>query len=162
MQTLDLALYLVNEPVVGHVGGYADCRRERNCIRAAVALYRDSPKAQEYGGLSGTWWGEYLYDASTGLAPVTFVLTLEETKGRLAGRMEEPATFGDGSSAMLYADIRGRTGGDGQLFFVKTYDGTGGVDHDVSYQGRYDPQRDRIAGTWHIRQSSGTFWMERN
>ena len=64
----------------------------------------------------------------------------------------EPATFGNKDQPWLRATIAGEVRRD-TIEFVKTYDGTGGVNHSVSYRGELDRDNGLILGRYTI--SSG-------
>ena len=76
--------------------------------------------------------------------------------GSFAGRATEPATFGDGTSQVLRADIAGQVIGTA-VSFSKHYDGTGGVRHTVEYRGVIDPERTAMSGNWTVPGAQGTF-----
>lgn len=106
-----------------------------------------------------TWKGSYAY--VDGRPPVHFTLTLT-TKGKaISGRIVEEATFGDGSSDKLVADISGTAFGY-EVKFNKTYDGTGGQSHTVVYRGALDGVAmygfwqvgGQDVGAWHAVRSS--------
>lgn len=102
----------------------------------------------------GTWNGQYGYD--TGNAPrVPFKLVISSVEGmNFAGRISEPATFGNGTSRFLFATVRGTVEGS-RVQFIKTYDGTGGQNHSVRYQGNLNPEGRsvRLNGNWAIERS---------
>jgi hypothetical protein len=59
----------------------------------------------------------------------------------------------------LFAVVSGRRRGF-DVTFLKSYDGTGGYDHSVAYEGRLSPDGMEIEGRWSIWGSwSGTFLM---
>lgn len=100
-----------------------------------------------------TWKGSYGY--IDGRAPVPFTLTLT-TKGKeISGRIIEPATFGDGSSDKLIANIGG-TSSVYEVVFTKTYDGTGGQTHSVSYRGAFDGKT--MYGLWQVGEEDVGVW----
>jgi hypothetical protein len=45
--------------------------------------------------------------------------------------------------------------------FVKTYDGSGGQTHSVTYVGVLDVNAGRIRGTWSLAQLRGVFSLDR-
>lgn len=113
------------------------------------------------GGLSGTsmWSGQYGY--STGQAAVPFTLTLHAAAdGSFTGLTTEPATFGNGSSRALVADVSGSMNGR-RIYFKKTYDGSGGQSHTVEYNGTLSPDGHIMSGTWKLDTLSGSFSAER-
>lgn len=109
-------------------------------------------------GVDGTttWKGSYGYMDSR--APVPFTLTLT-TKGKgISGRVVEPATFGDGSSDTLIANIAGTSSGY-EVTFTKTYDGTGGQTHAVQYRGAVDGNT--MYGVWQLGDGAIGAWYAR-
>lgn len=100
------------------------------------------------------WQGAYSYTDKR--PPVPFSLQLQQNQGSIRGRTTEPATFGNGSSANLYANIAGVVSGS-SISFTKTYDGTGGVSHSVSYSGSISADGRTMSGTWRIGNLSGPF-----
>jgi uncharacterized caspase-like protein len=111
--------------------------------------------------LSGRWAGKYYYPyALEGVLSVDFEMDLVLSQGRVSGFVSEPNTFGDDTSNHLYADFQGEIYGD-SISWTKTYDGTAGVDHSVSYSGTIDRQSKTIFGTWMIRDDwSGRFSIQ--
>lgn len=136
-----------------------DLARRRGFVYGIIAPEKEPQRAREPFLPSGTWNGRYFYPKGRRDDPVPFTVELEVDGDRIEGHMSEVATFGDKSSPYLYADISGRVGKDNTVTFRKTYDGTGGVSHSVDYKGRYDPNRQRIGGTWTLKTSSGAFEM---
>ncbi len=112
--------------------------------------------------LSGAWSGEYRYPSRYAMAPVSFVAELvEHGDGALTGHMDEPNTFGDSSTARLFASLSGsRTGS--AVTFLKCYTGAGGVDHTVAYEGTANAQFTEITGRWAVNWFSGSFVMTRD
>lgn len=104
------------------------------------------------------WRGSYAY--IDGRPPVKFTLTLT-TKGKaISGRIVEDATFGDGSSDHLVANVTGTAFGY-EVSFSKTYDGTGGQAHTVVYRGTLDG--DVMYGFWQIGgQDVGAWYASRS
>lgn len=99
------------------------------------------------------WNGVYAYDNAQ--PPVHFTMTVT-TKGKtMTGRLEEPATFGDGTSDKLFADISGTMFGF-KVSFKKKYDGTGGQTHTVDYRGTVDGKT--MFGTWEVTGLAGTWY----
>jgi hypothetical protein len=113
------------------------------------------------GGLSGTsmWSGQYGY--STGQAAVPFTLTLHAAAdGSFTGLTTEPATFGNGSSRALVADVSGSMNGR-RIYFKKTYDGSGGQTHTAEYNGMLSADGHTLSGTWKLDTISGSFSAEK-
>jgi hypothetical protein len=80
------------------------------------------------------------------------------------GRSEEPNTFGDKSASKLYGNLVCdslfvRPGE--KILISKTYDGTGGVSHTVTYTGIISADLSEIAGEWSIGQTRGAFNIRR-
>lgn len=111
--------------------------------------------------VAGTWRGFYHYPSGSSNPPVAFQMDLQGPNESFMGRSAEPNTFGDRSASQLFANIRGVLDSNGNLRFVKTYDGTGNVNHSVDYSGRFDPQKGAITGNWRINDFSGRFEMTR-
>jgi hypothetical protein len=107
--------------------------------------------------LAGDWTGHFEQAGNR----VDFQMTLVGNGGRYGGRSTEPNTMGSGGKQFLYADITLRVDSSGQVQFTKTYDGTGGQTHSVTYAGTYDAGNGQIAGTWRIDDTSGAFAMSR-
>lgn len=108
--------------------------------------------------LTGVWFGEYAYPV--GEAPVAFIANLDERDGVIAGRVDEPNTFGMPYAQRLFAHLSG-TRTDNLVVLTKTYDGTGGATHSVSYTGEVSADGDMIEGIWRTRGWSGRFTMSR-
>lgn len=103
----------------------------------------------------GTWNGFYAYDQG-GRRSVPFKLTVTSIVGsRFTGLISEPATFGDGTSKFLFANITGNVNA-GRVSFIKTYDGTGGQTHSVNYDGMFEVNRSKLRGGWKIEQAGRT------
>jgi len=99
------------------------------------------------------WSGIYYYGDGRSNS---FTLDLQVSGSSISGRTSEPATFGDGSSSTLYANIFGSVSGS-SISFTKTYDGTGGVSHSVQYAGAISADGASMSGTWRIANDSGSF-----
>lgn len=100
------------------------------------------------------WDGAYYYPDNR--QPVAFHLDLQQTGNQISGRTAEPATFGNGTSQQLFAYVSGSINGAG-ISFVKTYDGTGGVNHSVQYDGTIAQDGLSMSGTWRLGNSGGNF-----
>lgn len=101
--------------------------------------------------LTGVWHGLYTYPRE--LAPVYFVATLIESGRMFSGSTHEAEKGEDGSPLTLYATIDGsRAGRD--VSFEKTYDGSGGWEHSVAYDGALNQSAEEIEGRWTIAPSS--------
>lgn len=118
-----------------------------------------------FSSLTGAWTGVYDYPTNAD-DPVAFTATLEETAGALLGEIAEPNTFADAAVDCLLSTISGAHA-DGQVSFVKCYEGLPGADHEVRYDGSVDAALTKIVGTWRIATDvvggawSGPFVMNR-
>jgi hypothetical protein len=110
-------------------------------------------------GLTGVWQGLYSY-ANGG--SIGFVATLIEAGAAVSGSTHETAAQQGGSQAVLYALIDGARSGQ-RVFFVKTYDGSGGWQHSVHYDGTLNGDASEIEGRWTIPGAiAGRFLMVRS
>lgn len=110
--------------------------------------------------ITGTsmWSGQYAY--STGQASVPFTLTLRvSADGSFTGLTTEPATFGNGASKALTADVSGSINGR-RVYFKKTYDGSGGQNHTAEYSGMLSADGHTLSGTWKVDTATGSFSAE--
>jgi hypothetical protein len=114
----------------------------------------------EDASLTGLWHGLYHYPAL--LAPVFFTATVISHGSGFSGSTTEVArSFGDRRARKVSASLRGRVG-EGAVSFLKTYDGTGGWRHAVTYEGRLSADRTEIEGSWHLPSDwRGRFLMVR-
>ena len=112
-------------------------------------------------GFSGVWSGEYKYPEGSGQRPVAFTAFLIQEGDRIKAMIKEANTFGDQQSPWLHATAEGRYDGAARsIRFVKSYDGTAGASHDVSYTGTVASDGSRaVEGTWDIQGFQGTFTM---
>jgi uncharacterized caspase-like protein len=111
--------------------------------------------------LTGSWKGHYEYPNGSGRTGVDFSQDLTFSQGLITGYVSEPNTFGDKTSKNLYASLTGAVSGN-DIQWVKTYDGTGGVSHSVTYQGKVDRKAGKIVGKWQIKADwSGPFELSR-
>lgn len=102
----------------------------------------------EDASLTGLWHGLYHYPAL--LAPVFFTATVISHGAGFSGSTTERATgFRDGRARVVSASLAGQVGG-ATVTFTKTYDGTGGWRHAVSYEGRLSGDRTEVEGTWRV------------
>ena len=111
--------------------------------------------AAEVDKFNGTWSGAYRDWSQGGLVPFEITIrvgTPISDYADITGSIAEPATFGNREQPWLSATIDGQVRRD-TIEFVKTYDGTGGVDHSVSYKGELDRDNGLILGRYTI--SSG-------
>ena len=91
-----------------------------------------------------------------------FSARIEEVGGAFTGALQEPNVHGLGPGGVVTSDIEGvRTGQ--SVVFTKFYDGSGGMNHAIRYEGEADSGLTRIDGRWSIpRDISGTFFMVRD
>jgi hypothetical protein len=127
-------------------------------VQAQMLNERDSQAER----LGGGWIGRYYYSGQqANNPPVEFELMLEvPAAGQVTGRTTEPNTFGTPGVPFLYANVRGEIVGN-VLRFTKTYDGTGGQTHSVSYDGTFNETWTTLVGTWRINDTTGRFDMRR-
>jgi hypothetical protein len=124
---------------------------------ASAAATAASP-AVSLAGIS-LWSGQYAY--SSGQPPVPFTLTLNTAAdGSFTGFTTEPATFGNGTSKALTADVQGSVNGN-RIYFRKTYDGSGGQNHAVEYNGVVSADGHTLSGSWKLDALTGSFSAER-
>ena len=110
--------------------------------------------------LTGVWDGTYLQPR---VGIVTFVATLIETGGALAGDVTEPCMTPGCPLSTHTASIAGQRSGSA-VSFVKRYEPPGyGYDR-VSYEGFVNAEATEIDGRWRVpgTTSSGTFLMVRS
>jgi hypothetical protein len=109
--------------------------------------------------LSGTWQGLYSYPDT--YDPVPFVAVVIDASGTFSGTTHERCSFENVPGGYLYATLSGQCAGS-TVTFVKTYDGTGGWEHTVDYEGTINEDGTEITGQWHVRGVwSGPFLMMR-
>jgi hypothetical protein len=117
-----------------------------------MALPKDS--------LTGIWHGLYSYAAYR--EPVYFVATLIDAGSFVSGTTHESEIGETGAPLTLFAAIEGSKAGKA-VNFTKTYDGSGGWEHAVAYEGRLNTDATEIEGMWHIgTKASGRFLMIRS
>lgn len=128
-------------------------------VELAQMLNERESQAQRIGG---RWLGRYYYSGrQANNPPVEFELTLDVPgQGQVTGRISEPNTFGTPGVPFLYANVHGDIVGNA-LRFTKTYDGTGGQTHSVSYTGTFNETWSTLVGTWRINETTGRFDLRR-
>ena len=100
---------------------------------------------------TGVWAGTYSYPPDAERAPVKFWMIVVRGGVEVVGFIKEPNTFGEGDDPWLHAVVKGRYDPEERkLIFTKTYDGTSGINHDVSYEGRLSGDAAELSGTWDI------------
>jgi hypothetical protein len=110
--------------------------------------------------LTGVWHGLYTYAAFR--EPVYFVATLIDAGGFISGTTHESEIGETGAPLTLFAAVEGSRAGKAVLF-IKTYDGSGGWDHAVAYDGALNAENTEVEGRWAIgAQASGRFLMMRS
>ncbi len=140
-----------------------DHTRERRLTNQVfMTLMEYSGANLDNGGLSGTWRGTYYYPRpANGVSSVDFEMDLTFSQSNISGFISEPNTFGNKSSANLYASFEGGALGN-DLSWTKTYDGTGGISHSITYEGKLDRRAKRIEGKWSFPGNwSGRFVITR-
>ena len=109
--------------------------------------------------LTGLWNGLFSYPQL--FEPTSFVAILIEQGARFSGTTREPCIRGPALGGLLYAAIEGHREGAG-VSFIKTYDGTGGWTHSVTYEGLLNGDATEIEGRWKTSGWSGKFLMLRS
>ena len=104
--------------------------------------------------LSGTWQGLYSYLDSR--EPVAFVAVLIDAAGSLGGTTHERCSADEAPGGYLYATLSGQHAA-ATVTFVKTYDGTGGWEHSVNYEGAINEDGTEITGQWHVQDEWGAW-----
>lgn len=100
--------------------------------------------------MTGVWHGLYSYPME--LQPIYFMATLIDHGRGFSGSTHEAEKGEDGFPLTLLATVDGTRIGR-EVHFTKTYDGSGGWSHAVSYEGHVDDQGLEIEGTWSIAPS---------
>lgn len=110
--------------------------------------------------LTGVWNGLYSYPAL--LEPVGFMATLIDAGASLSGTTHETCEVSPGRTAALFAMISGSRNGF-SVAFTKAYDGSGGWNHVVHYDGVLNGDGTEIEGRWTVPGAmTGKFLMIRN
>lgn len=108
------------------------------------------------GPVAGLWTGTFQYPEGVNNEPARFSLYVVHKGARLAGFIKEPKTFGEGEDPWLHATITGKVVPEsGEFSFIKTYDGTGKISHDVEYTGRLTDAGRTLNGRWEVRSDWG-------
>ncbi|MBI1405945.1 MAG: hypothetical protein GC145_07455 [Caulobacter sp.] len=119
-----------------------------------------SGRAAATANLTGVWNGLFSYP--TAEEPGHFVATLLEAGPFLTGSTHEEGRYYSGETGTLIAAIDGEREGM-TVYFDKTYDGSGGWNHLVRYQGVISDDWLEIEGRWQIPgEWSGRFLMIRS
>jgi hypothetical protein len=110
--------------------------------------------------LTGVWHGLYSYPEFA--ESVYFVATLIQSGGSISGTIHEAEIGRNGAPLTLYASVSGSVDKP-NVDFAKTYDGSGGWSHTVTYSGLLNDDWSEIDGTWTIQDVwSGRFLMIRS
>lgn len=118
------------------------------------------PSDEGSRSLTGVWHGLFTYPYEQ--EPGSFTATLLEAGPFLTGSTHEDGLHHDGVQGALFALIDGEREGT-MVYFDKTYDGTGGWDHLVRYQGLLSADWTEIEGRWTVPGVwSGKFLMIRS
>jgi hypothetical protein len=126
-----------------------DCKRREHDLMSADKM-----------SLTGVWHGLYSYAAFR--EPVYFVATLIDGGSFISGSTHEQEVGETGAPLTLYASIEGVRAANA-VAFNKTYDGSGGWEHAVSYSGALNADCSEIEGEWRIDiRAAGRFLMIRN
>src|SRR5688572_16409370 len=105
------------------------------------------PAEEAVPDLAGLWTGEYSQVQKDGTLRVPFTMVVTQQYQTILARSLEAQAFGTKASAGLSADIKGVVDG-GKLYLVKTYDGSGGQTHSISYVLILSPDKKRLEGEW--------------
>jgi len=99
---------------------------------------------------SGTWRGSYSQDGQV----TSFSAELSFSDGSVGGRIIENNPVMGSLSSSVSGSYTDKT-----IRFTKSYDGTHGVNHSVSYSGQLSAQGTSITGSWSFAGMSGSFEM---
>jgi len=110
--------------------------------------------AKDDSSLTGVWHGLYTYASHPHMPESHFVCILIDNGGRLSGTVHETmnryrAAPSEASAIVDGAHYRGN------VTFLKTYDGTAGVTHSVSYAGVLSGDGEEVEGDWRIDSRYG-------
>jgi hypothetical protein len=110
--------------------------------------------------LTGVWDGTFV-QRQVGM--VTFLATLIESGGALAGNVTEPCTVPGCPLGTHNASIAGHRSGSA-VSFIKRYEPPGHGYNTVSYEGTVNAEATEIDGRWRLpgTTASGTFLMVRS
>jgi hypothetical protein len=110
--------------------------------------------ADEEASLTGVWHGLYTYGSHPFMPESHFVCVLIDNGGRLSGTIHEVMNQYRAAPTEAFALVDGAHCG-GHVTFLKTYDGTGGVSHRVSYAGTLICDGEEVEGDWRIEGRHG-------
>ena len=105
--------------------------------------------------LTGVWHGLYTYASHPHLPESHFICILIDNGGRLSGTVHETMNHYRSAATEVSAMVDGAHCG-GHVTFLKTYDGTGGQTHSVSYAGVLSSDGEEVEGEWRIDSRYGT------
>jgi len=110
--------------------------------------------------LTGVWDGTFVQRQ---IGMVTFLATLIESGGALAGNITEPCTVPGCPVSTHNASIAGHRSGSA-VSFIKRYEPPGHGYDTVSYEGTVNADATEIDGRWKLpgMKGSGTFLMVRS
>ena len=108
--------------------------------------------------LTGVWDGTFV-QPQVGI--VTFLATLIESGGALAGNVTEPCMTPSCPLSIHKASIAGHRSGN-SVSFVKRYEPPGYGYDKVTYEGLVNADATEIDGRWRLPGGSGTFLMVRS
>ena len=111
--------------------------------------------------LTGSWSGAYRYSADR-MPETVFNVQIEEVGGAFTGDIQEPNLLRPDLGPVITSNIEGERTGQ-SVTFTKFYDGSGGQEHAVRYEGIVSDALTRVEGRWTIRHDwTGTFFMARD
>lgn len=126
----------------------------------AAVMLAGAPAPALAHDLAGRWSGGYI--SADGADVNTFDVTIAPSQGdRLTGTVIETNALSSGRGVLFLTSRISGSVVNGVVSFVKTYDGSGGVSHSVSYSGRMDATGRRIAGSYDAGGATGRFEMVR-
>lgn len=108
--------------------------------------------------LTGSWSGVYNYPSRP--KAEHFDAVLFDAGGAFTGTTHEIARLIRPQPLELRATLSGSHTA-GEVQFVKTYDGAGGLSHSIAYSGSLSVDGDEIWGGWTLAWLKGTFLMIR-
>ena len=108
--------------------------------------------------LTGVWDGTFVQPQ---VGMVTFLATLIESGGALAGDVTEPCMTPSCPLSIHKASIAGHRSGN-SVSFVKRYEPPGYGYDKVTYEGLVNADATEIDGRWSLPRLSGTFLMVRS
>jgi hypothetical protein len=108
--------------------------------------------------LGGAWSGLYFYPGYG--EPISFAAILIDAGTYFSGSCHEYEAIVSPTRTLLHATVRGRRAGTA-VSFTKTYDGSGGWNHSVNYEGTLNAAATEIEGRWNVDGLVGTFLMTR-